>query len=419
MLSNFTIEFKNVKPAGMLRRAANGSICNQPLATDLRKPEMMFFRIFTFIFFLFSAATLKSQVLSPESAKSIELLSQAWEILDSAGLKVYPDWTGYRQIPVFIGAPGKQGIFINPDKELPKGYFRIQSDTSLKIYVNDSCNVGFSGGGVGVLIDNIYYHQYMKLDLYSGRFKDDYISFLEKYFSVDKLPDSVMWLIKSPEFYMATAFHEAFHVFQQKSKVWQPKRDINYLKPEIAALSCIEGLLLQEALYADKIVAVKESVKEFLIVREFKDSKLNKRQINYEEDYEWAEGTAMYIQTEILKTMLSTTGKQCLFYLDSLNFYNSMVNLNEPGNKDYYYGQAQAFLLDRLYGPGWKEKILSKNIFMTDLLKEAVRYKRPDGEQQLKQILTTFQYESMKSGIRGQFKKGHYIIDSQYINKFQ
>lgn len=381
-------------------------------------PGIVFFRISCILIFLLDASAMKSQILSPESVKSIELLSQAWDILDTTRLTIYHDWTGYRQVPVFIGAPGKQGIFINPDKELPKGYSRIQSDTSQKIYVSDSCSVGFSGGGVGVLIDNVYYHQYMKLDLYSGRFKDDYISFLEKYFSVDKLPDSVVSLLKSPEFYMATAFHEAFHVFQQKSKGWQPQRDINYLKPEIAVLSCIEGLLLREALYAETDQKAKESVQRFLTIREFKDSKLNKKQINYEEDYEWAEGTAMYVQTEILKTLLSTTGKQFLFYLDSLNFYNSVVNLNEPGNKDYYYGQAQAFLLDRLYGPGWEVKILSKNIFMTDLLKEAVGYKRPDGEQQLQQILNTFHYDSMKDRIRVQFKKGNYIIDSQYINKF-
>jgi hypothetical protein len=374
------------------------------------KSRIMVNRIFSLILFLFFVSPLKSQVLSPESTKSVELLKLAWIILDSTTLTVFPQWTNYRQIPVFIGSPGKQGLFINPDKELPHGYLQIEADSIWKIFVRDSCNVGFSGGGVGVSIDKIYYPHYLKLDLYTSAFKDNHISFLEKYFSINKLPDSVIIFIKSPEYYISVALHEAFHVFQQKSKHWQLKRDINYLKPEIATLSYVEGMLLQEALKAKSDEMAKESVQKFLTVRNYKNRKLSKRQVNYEEDYEWVEGGAMYIQTEILRTLLSISQKNCLFYLDSLNFYNSIVNFNEPGNKEYYYGQAEAYLLDRLYGPNWKEKILLKDIYLIDLLEEAINYSEQAQKEQLQNILNAYHYKTLKRKTRQQFKKSNYII---------
>jgi hypothetical protein len=370
-------------------------------------------RLFSLISFLFLVSTLKSQVLSPESIKSLELLRHAWNILDSNTLTVYPNWTGYRKIPVFIGSPNKQGLFVNPDKELPQGYLQIKTDSIWNIFVRDSSNVGFSGGGVGVLIDNIYYHQYLKLDLYSIEFNDNYISFLNEYFSVSKLPDSVVMLIKSEEYYMSIIFHEAFHVFQQKSKHWQLQRNINYLKPKIAALSCIEGMLLQDAFRSTSNEMAKESVQKFLTVREFKNGQLGKKQVNSEEDYEWIEGGALYIQTEILKTLLSTSQLKYLSYLDSMNLYNSIVNYNMPGNKDYYYGQTEASLLDRLSGPDWKVKILSKNIYLVDLLKEAVNYDGQIQKLNLQSILNAFQYKSMRKKIKIQFKKGNYIIDNK------
>lgn len=369
-------------------------------------------RMFCLLIFLFLVSTLKSQVLSPELAKSVELLRLGWNMLDSTTLTVYPTWTNYRQIPVFIGSPNKQGIFINPDKELPQGYIQIKTDSSWKIFARDSSNVGFSGGGVGVQIDNIYYKQYLKLDPYSRELWDKYILYFEKYFSVDTLADSVIELIKSPEFYISIAFHEAFHVFQQKSKQWQLQREIDYFKPKIAALSYIEGTLLQEALKANSDEIAKEFVQRFLTVRDFKNSKLGKRQVNWEEDYEWAEGGAKYIQTEVLKTMLSTSQKNCLSYLDSLSFYNSIVNLNDP-KKDYYYGQTEAFLLDSLYGPNWKVRILLKNINLTELLKEAVNYNGHIEKEQLQSILHTYQYKPLRKKIRVQFNKGNHIIDNK------
>lgn len=369
-------------------------------------------RVYSLIVFLSLCTTLKSQILTVESIKSLELLRYAWNILDSTTLTVYPNWTGYRIIPVFIGSPNKQGLFVNPDKELPQGYLQIKTDSSWKIFARDSSNVEFSGGGIGVGIDNIYYHQYLKLDPCSSEFKDGYITFLEKYFSVSKLPDSVVSIIKSEEYYISIICHEAFHVFQQKSKHWQLHQDINYLKSRIAALSFIEGMLLQDAINSGSDEIAKETVKKFLTVRDFKNDRLGGKQVNYEEDYEWIEGGAMYIQTEILKTLLSVRQTRYLKYLDSMNLSNSIVNYNMPGNKDYYYGQAEAYLLDRLYGPNWKVRILTKNIYLVDLLKEAVNYNKQLEKRQLQNILNTFKYKFLRKKIRSQFRKGNLIINN-------
>lgn len=370
-------------------------------------------RIIFLPFLLLLTAPLKSQVLNPESLQSVELLKDAWIFLDSSS--IFHGWTAYRQIPIFIGSAQNQGVFINPDKELPAGYSQINSDTISKIFIRKPSGVNYSGAGVGVMVDDIYYRNYLKLNSYSTTFNDDYISFLEKYFSVDHMPDSVCLLINSQEYYKSIAFHEAFHIFQQKAKPWQAHKEINYLNPEIAALSYIEGSLLQQAYYSDSNEEAKELVRDFIAVRDFKNRKLTKRQINYEEDYEWIEGGAMYIQSKLLKAMLPYSQTKYVSYLDSLNLYNSVINLSIPGNKEYYYGQCQAFLLDRLYGVEWQTKILLKNVYLTDILMDAVNYDSQIQTSKLNAIFASFDFASMKRELKIQFRKGNYIIKPNLV----
>ena len=372
-------------------------------------------RIIFFLLLILLTAPLKSQILSPESLKSVELLKDAWIFLD--GSRVFCSWTDYRQIPVYIGSAQNQGVFINPDKELPAGYSQITSDTVWKIFIRKPGGVDYSGAGVGVKVDNIYYRNYLKLNSYSITFKDDYISFLEKYFSVDHMPDSVYLLINSQEYYKSIVFHEAFHIFQQKAKPWQRHKEINYLNPEIAALSYIEGSLLQQAYNSGSNEKAIELIMDFIAIRDFKNTKLSKRQINYEEDYEWIEGGAMYIQSKLLKAMLPYNQAKYVNYLDSSNFYNSIINLNVPGNKEYYYGQCQAFLLDRLCGVEWQTEILKEGICLTDLLMNAVNYDSQIQNPKLRTILASFDFASMKRELKSQFKKGNYIIKPNLVQK--
>ncbi len=365
------------------------------------RPKMIVSNI-SLLFIMHTPATLKSQVLSPQSLKSVELVEEAWILLDSSS--IFSGWSGYRKIPVFIGSVDNQGVFINPDREVPAGYSQITSDFAGKIFIRNPSGVNFSGAGVGVLVDDIYYRNYVKLNSYSTTFKNDYISFIENYFSIDHLPDSVYLLINSQEYYKSVYFHEAFHIFQQNSKPWQSHRAINYQRPEIAALSCIEGSLLQKAYYTDSNEEAKELIRDFIAVRVFKNSKLTKRQINYEEDYEWIEGGAMYIQSKLLKSMLPLNQVKYIHYLDSLNLHNSINNLSIPGNKEYYYGQCQAFLLDRFYGEKWQTRILLKDVYLTDLLMEAVNYDPSYQEQRLSIILALYNLPLMKREIRAQLR---------------
>jgi hypothetical protein len=44
---------------------------------------------------------------------------------------------------------------------------------------------------------------------------------------------------------------------------------------------------------------------------------------------------------------------------------------NEGDGRFYYSGMTQAFLLDQL-APGWKARIMQDDVFLEDLLREAV-----------------------------------------------
>jgi hypothetical protein len=175
--------------------------------------------------------------------------------------------------------------------------------------------------------------------------------------------------------------------------------------------------LLSEALESNSDETTKELVSKFISVKEFKNTKLSRRQLNYEKDYQWLEGVATYAQVELLKKIIPDNQMKCLIYIDSMSFQSSIVNLNEAGNKDYYYGEAQAYLLDRLYGQTWKIKILSPKIYFIDLLKEAVEYDKENKRQLLHSTLESFQYKILKKKLRSQFRQGNLIIDSKEIIK--
>ncbi len=104
-------------------------------------------------------------------------------------------------------------------------------------------------------------------------------------------------------------------------------------------------------------------------------------------------------------------------YLDSSNFYNSIINLNIPGNKEYYYGQRQAFLLDRLCGVEWQTEILKEDICLTDILMNAVNYDSQIQNQKLNAIFASFDFATMKRELKIQFRKGNYIIKASLVHR--
>jgi len=109
--------------------------------------------------------------------------------------------------------------------------------------------------------------------------------------------------------------------------------------------------------------------------------------IVYEQQREWVEGLARYVELAVWRQAYLDEDYQPLpeaLVLSDFNAYQGFpqrlaqeidqiprMASDEGDGRFYYSGFAQAAMLDRLL-PGWKERIMQTGVWLDDLLKEAV-----------------------------------------------
>jgi hypothetical protein len=108
--------------------------------------------------------------------------------------------------------------------------------------------------------------------------------------------------------------------------------------------------------------------------------------VNFERSREWEEGLGKYAELSIYRLAATTPGYQPApeyanlpeyqGYRGFQRFWDNQINQISlsRSNEDirfYYSGFAQAVLLDRLM-PGWKSRLFESNVWLEDLLAEAV-----------------------------------------------
>lgn len=203
--------------------------------------------------------------------------------------------------------------------------------------------------------------------------------------------------LRGSDGYISLLAHESFHAFQG---------DIN---PErLAAAETAVGLseeqyyredeAFQEAwqLELDSLAAALQAetaaetavlTKQFLAQRQQRQSTLSPELIAYEEQREWLEGLARYVELEIWRqAAASPTYQPHPAVLPDPDFdsyegfeqrWSQEVDQirrmadDTGGGRFYYSGMAQAVLLDRLL-PDWKSRILQEPLSLTELLTTAV-----------------------------------------------
>lgn len=133
---------------------------------------------------------------------------------------------------------------------------------------------------------------------------------------------------------------------------------------------------------------VAELAEEFLALRARRRSAagLSADLIKFEQQREWVEGLAKYTEIAIWQRAFSSDYEPAPVILPDPDFEqytgfpnhwktelsNLTLRATDKGDGRFYYtGMAQAFLLDRLM-PQWKERIFHNNIWLEDLLAEAV-----------------------------------------------
>jgi hypothetical protein len=207
-------------------------------------------------------------------------------------------------------------------------------------------------------------------------------------------------LIQPSETQMGGVLHESFHVFQYQNA---PERmaeaeSIHKLGKEYETSTEAfqsewkqESNLLADALEAKTDTEKIELARQFLAARDNRRIKasLDARLVKYERWLEWEEGTAKYTEVKMLRLAGASTNYAALPQIkidpdfkgyqkvdqrwsDELFQLRHPLSTGEP--RLYMTGLAQAFLLDELM-PGWKDEYWKQDIFLEDLLRQAIQGK--------------------------------------------
>jgi len=237
--------------------------------------------------------------------------------------------------------------------------------------------------------------EYAQISLISG-IRESLPSFLRAIF-----PYRVMWrlLMGDTETYIGTLEHEAFHAYQgiasperlaEAESSVQVDSQYPWENPALEDAWQTELNLLYEAARADTKDDAAVLAREFLAQRDQRRAAngLEPEYIDLEQRREWEEGLAKYVELEIQRQAALTEdyipepgmnkdpdfkdyATRLRYWSNQLSEVNRMSNRKED-TRFYYSGFAQATLLDRLM-PGWKEQALEPDIWLEDLLRQAVQ----------------------------------------------
>ena len=396
-------------------------------------------RVFIILNYLFinTASSQQNKVFSMtnEIEKSVDLNIEAIFILDSIASIVWPDWNTHQNLSYFIGDHNNNAVFINTTFEIPLDFVQIENpDSRINIYFREYSRLPrtYTGGGTIIKLDNKYY-KVICMSPFGIDSTHYYLKRLNGHYENNSQNEKIKKLINSPEYYISVITHEAFHFYQENKEnrqQWESIVPRYYRKTKVMAFSFIEGKLLQKANYCNDKNELKNTVRQFIAIREEKSMLLNKKQQLNEKVEEFKEGLAQYIQTQIqlilskqkyepVITDISTTcnlnftNANDFLILDSLCLVSSTSDLKDPGTKHYFYGQAQARILDKLTKDTWKSEIMEKDVFLIDLLVKYSGYKTKNKNEYLNKTFQEYDFTEIQKQIRKmKLLRKHYIIDS-------
>lgn len=230
----------------------------------------------------------------------------------------------------------------------------------------------------------------------------------------DMLPDGVAealpyalaadLFLRNSDSYLAATLHEAFHAYQGMqapdrllAAEWAATRQSGNYPVEDEAFGAdwqTELDLLQAALRAEDVAETAVLVQQFLAQRTERRTAANLSPVlvAYEQQREWLEGLALYNELNILRQAYTHDDYQPMAGMDAdpeFDHYQKFEQRwqqetdqitrmagNEGDGRFYYSGMAQAALLDRLL-PDWKAQIFAGDVYLEDLLADALHEERP------------------------------------------
>jgi hypothetical protein len=252
--------------------------------------------------------------------------------------------------------------------------------------------------------------------------KEESGSHLVKFSIEPNKPESNYFMILSDEYFsnhtleenLSITFHEAFHAFERDPKragmKWKYENAMLIFEYQETsarhnALFNIESKILHDALKIENKRKLKQQVREFLLIRNYRQNDLDRKFVEFEKGAEHNEGLAEYagVKGVLMGIKLANAKKLNLSFenSDKINYliqkYNTLKFINQLGSnvrrKFYYTGSAQGFLLDRLM-PNWKTEVQMNGKSIQDLLEKSILLKNTQ-ENEISKILKNYNYENI------------------------
>lgn len=205
--------------------------------------------------------------------------------------------------------------------------------------------------------------------------------------------------IRGSDGYISLLAHESFHAYQgftapEKLMTAETARGNNeprypWEDESFQAAWQTELDILAEAIQADSDEAMAELARQFLARRAQRRTAagLSDELIRYEQQREWVEGLARYVELKIWQQAALDDTYTPVAALQDDDDFSGYGTFNKRWNQEvgqigrmaddvgdgrfYYSGMAQAVMLDQLL-PGWKDQVWEADVFLDDLLAEVV-----------------------------------------------
>jgi hypothetical protein len=273
----------------------------------------------------------------------------------------------------------KQDLLINPPSD-PKNYFKFIKTKiyPIKVYLREPGKREKVWGGAyryeidGKRYKGVQFHT--PSEEYSNK---SYNQFSKYYLSQDS--NYFGGLYHSDNFYKSIIIHEAFHLWQFKmakmKAINETHESLFSPNESFQLLANKEGEILAEAFLCNENEKLKELSKRFLQIRKERREFLTDADIMWEKRNEFVEGCAMYVETKIYELIdpIYWEVLRNARYLQIMGSPKLHNDEDQATQRCYFFGLAQAYILDKLIGNEWKKKIMKEGIYFEELLEEAIK----------------------------------------------
>jgi len=336
----------------------------------------------------------------------IRRVEELYTIMDQIGDSIWPGFD-LRSIPIAINNHDREELLIaHPEPSAVYEPCNIYPIPGQKVFIRDGCTrYGPESGGWALDIEGV---------------RSAYVGIGDDYGSTEE--------------YLSLLLHECFHVYQPRfrSRTEGALGELPELNPEYSALLGLECRIIQAALQTEDDGGAEGLARMFVAVRERRRRDLPEEVIRREDEEEFNEGTATYIQAKLFQILSRNkewrsviAGEDPLYsgFREAEKHYREYIeSIFPPGrfrftffHSEYQTGMALCLLLDR-FSSDWKSDLSGSGSAQYHVLKRRFPVREDEKAELLNQARERFGYEDIL-GMQSELVEERVSLLKGYLEK--